>query len=698
MVCSRIWFFMVVVVVAISRITSAQTVPLTIEDYLEVGGVREAVRSGYEELANARLDLRASIDYADVVATVVSGTGDLLNISNAATAAATLYGTVDDLADSVNAENIAGLSNALSLIDTGPIFTTLSNLEARVRTLNLQTSDPILPPTFLTCYAAIVSSSGRTAVEQMRADAVAGRASMLRALDNAIALDVALQRYRIQLQANRQRLQDLQRRLAPMLEIWGIGYLYVQPMLLTAINLENSIIFLSPQVSQLIEQLDAVERRLQERIGEADLLVEGLDSVLSNCRPLISNWSTTADVGGQNAFFVLSFAGRDFAHPFTEIDGRFLLGTLTITNLITPGGGDVSTNASIAFGATRRVQDPVLGTRITSASTILSMNYFASLNGPDNCGNSRDYFAIPDLGVRIYICETRSRSFAVYGQYDSPLRIVAVEPLPDDIDPDPAADNFAYTLHVTDGEGSGVFVTGQQVTVRAVPPPGRQFVRWDGDRHLLADASAQTSVVTMPASNASLVAISEPLPRFFQLNVVDGLGTGLYREGTEVGIRATPASGRVFSGWAGDIATVFNPASATTTVRVDQNINLGALTIPQDDCPTDPNKTLPGHCGCGRPDVDSDGDGLLDCIDACANSNLTPSIDIDGCETGVPNRPLAGGCTMSDEIRKAARAARNHGDFVSDVARMTASWQRMGLLTGAQKGSIGRCAAQAALP
>ncbi|MGB0714519.1 MAG: hypothetical protein ACPGXK_01490 [Phycisphaerae bacterium] len=36
-----------------------------------------------------------------------------------------------------------------------------------------------------------------------------------------------------------------------------------------------------------------------------------------------------------------------------------------------------------------------------------------------------------------------------------------------------------------------------------------------------------------------------------------------------------------------------------------------------DQCPFDGNKTAPGVCGCGNPDVDSDADGVLDCNDQC---------------------------------------------------------------------------------
>ncbi|MEQ3796460.1 hypothetical protein AAFP94_14825, partial [Flavobacteriaceae bacterium MJ-SS4] len=36
-----------------------------------------------------------------------------------------------------------------------------------------------------------------------------------------------------------------------------------------------------------------------------------------------------------------------------------------------------------------------------------------------------------------------------------------------------------------------------------------------------------------------------------------------------------------------------------------------------DTCPSDPNKTEPGDCGCGTTDTDSDGDGTPDCNDNC---------------------------------------------------------------------------------
>jgi Thrombospondin type 3 repeat len=38
-----------------------------------------------------------------------------------------------------------------------------------------------------------------------------------------------------------------------------------------------------------------------------------------------------------------------------------------------------------------------------------------------------------------------------------------------------------------------------------------------------------------------------------------------------------------------------------------------------DVCPSDPNKTQPGQCGCGELETDTDSDGIADCVDNCPN-------------------------------------------------------------------------------
>jgi hypothetical protein len=51
---------------------------------------------------------------------------------------------------------------------------------------------------------------------------------------------------------------------------------------------------------------------------------------------------------------------------------------------------------------------------------------------------------------------------------------------------------------------------------------------------------------------------------------------------------------------------------------------------PVDECPDDPNKTEPGVCGCGTPDVDTDGDGVMDCVDNCPQTANSDQLDTDG--------------------------------------------------------------------
>lgn len=101
-----------------------------------------------------------------------------------------------------------------------------------------------------------------------------------------------------------------------------------------------------------------------------------------------------------------------------------------------------------------------------------------------------------------------------------------------------------------------------------------------------------------------------------------------------------------------------------------------------DACPVDPSN-------------DADGDGVCGEVDECANSILSTTVTIADCDSGVANMRLENGCSMADEIAKAAAAARNHGDFVSSVAHLTNEWKKAGLITGNEKGRIQSCAAEA---
>ena len=91
---------------------------------------------------------------------------------------------------------------------------------------------------------------------------------------------------------------------------------------------------------------------------------------------------------------------------------------------------------------------------------------------------------------------------------------------------------------------------------------------------------------------------------------------------------------------------------------------------------------------------DEDGDGVIDQKDECLNSNLDPTVEIDGCDSGVSNTLLAGGCTISDEIQKCDDDAKNHGAFRRCVSKLGDSLQRDGVLTGPEKDRILSCSSK----
>jgi len=96
--------------------------------------------------------------------------------------------------------------------------------------------------------------------------------------------------------------------------------------------------------------------------------------------------------------------------------------------------------------------------------------------------------------------------------------------------------------------------------------------------------------------------------------------------------------------------------------------------------------------------ADADLDGYADDDDCDPTSDFTPTVVIDGCDSGVPNNFFSGGCTISDYIGKCADAATNHGAFVSCVAGFTNSLKKLGIITGEDKDVIQSCAGAAALP
>jgi hypothetical protein len=109
------------------------------------------------------------------------------------------------------------------------------------------------------------------------------------------------------------------------------------------------------------------------------------------------------------------------------------------------------------------------------------------------------------------------------------------------------------------------------------------------------------------------------------------------------------------------------------------------------------NMTLPllHDIGCFR---DADNDGLADGSDPCVHSDLSASVAIGGCQTGITNTLFANRCTIKDFVDQAAGAAGNHGNFVSAIAHLGDGLNSAALISGSQKGKRQSCAAGAAIP
>lgn len=149
------------------------------------------------------------------------------------------------------------------------------------------------------------------------------------------------------------------------------------------------------------------------------------------------------------------------------------------------------------------------------------------------------------------------------------------------------------------------------------------------------------------------------------------------------------------------VATCCHGAGVWVAFFVDfGDINFGAFTCGGFSCISAPeelqmalNAVELAIGGC-----DSDGDGCPDATDPHPNSIVTPTIVIDGCNTGVSNVFVTACSTMADLIADCAANAVNHGDFVSCVAHLTNAWKAAGLISGKQKGAIQSCAAKSNIP
>ncbi len=137
----------------------------------------------------------------------------------------------------------------------------------------------------------------------------------------------------------------------------------------------------------------------------------------------------------------------------------------------------------------------------------------------------------------------------------------------------------------TPGNQNSPYYTGEVVNLTAIPDAGYRFVGWTGDVETVADVNAASTTIVMQGSYAITAEFEEIRPVEYALSVsgntggsvtVPGVGTFTYEAGTVVSLTATPASGYRFVRWTGDVETVADANSASTTITIDGDYSIEA--------------------------------------------------------------------------------------------------------------------------
>src|SRR3569833_585772 len=96
------------------------------------------------------------------------------------------------------------------------------------------------------------------------------------------------------------------------------------------------------------------------------------------------------------------------------------------------------------------------------------------------------------------------------------------------------------------------------------------------------------------------------------------------------------------------------------------------------------------------PADDEDGDGVADRLDRCPGSDLSATIAIGDCDSGVTNPAFPSGCSLADLVASCDKSNQHHGNpLFRCVAHLTGDLASARIITRQQAHAILRCAAPA---
>ncbi len=139
-------------------------------------------------------------------------------------------------------------------------------------------------------------------------------------------------------------------------------------------------------------------------------------------------------------------------------------------------------------------------------------------------------------------------------------------------------DNEMIDVKINNGTGSGSYSPGTLVSVVANVHSDShlKFEKWIGDIDTLSSQYSKNATVRVLRASIYLEAIYE---KFYEVKVNSGTGTGFYKKGVTVYIKAdSPNTGFKFKSWRGDVYVLNNLAQEAQNFKIEtDNLEFSAV-------------------------------------------------------------------------------------------------------------------------